>query len=316
MAAALLSVEAELARDYFTLRGYDELARLLDDAVANYQKALDLNKTAFKGGIAAETDVTEAETQLYDAKTRVADNQLRRQQVEHAIAVLIGKSPSLFTLKRKALPTVPAPPRPGVPAMLLVRRPDVAAAARQVEAANAEIGVARAAYFPDLTLNGAVGYGSRALNLIAEAPSLLWTIGADLLTPIFSGGRLEAQVKQAHGRYAETAAHYRATVLTAVQNVEDALTATRQLEIESHTQAVATTAARRTVELIRDRYSGGESTYLDVVVAQNTALQAEISAINIHTQQLLADTDLIRALGGGWTGVTPHRPGKKPPAHR
>jgi NodT family efflux transporter outer membrane factor (OMF) lipoprotein len=303
VAAARLTIEAELARDYFTLRGFDELGRLLAQTVANYQKAYDVNKEGFKGGIATEADVTEAETQLYDAKTRAADNRLHREQTEHAIAVLIGESPSLFGLKQKKLPAfVPAPPNPGVPAMLLVRRPDVAAAARQVEAANAEIGVARAAFFPDLTLNASAGYQSRALPLLVSAPSLIWTIGADLLTPIFEGGRLEAQVKQAHGKYAETAARYRGTVLAAVQSAEDALTATKELEIEGRTQATATAAAEKTLELITDRYKGGESTYLDVVVAQNTALQAEIGSINVHTQRLLTDTDLIRALGGGWTG--------------
>ncbi len=305
LAAAQLSIEAEVAHDYFTLRSFDDLAILLDETVANYQKAYDLNRDAFKGGIASEADVTEAETQLYDAKTRAADNRLHRQQTEHAIAVLIGESPSLFSLKRKkSIALVPAPPAPGVPAMLLVRRPDVASAAREVEAANASIGVARAAFFPDLTLNTAGGYGSAAVPLLLKAPSLFWTLGADLLTPIFTGGRLEAQVRQAHGKYAETASHYRGTVLTAIQNVEDALVANKQLALESGTQAIATAAAEKTVELMRVRYKGGETTYLDVVVAQNAALQAEIDRINIHTQRLLSDTDLIRALGGGWTNGT------------
>lgn len=306
VAAGQLSVEAEVAHDYFTLRSFDDLAILLDETVANYQKAYDLNTDAFKGGIASEADVTEAETQLYDAKTRAADNRLHRQQVEHAIAVLVGKSPSLFSLRqRKSTVYVPAPPAPGVPAALLVRRPDVAAAARDVEAANASIGVARAAFFPNLNLSAAGGYGSQALPPLFSAPSLFWTLGADLLTPIFTGGKLEAQVKQAHGRYAETAAHYQGVVLAAVQGVEDALVATKQLAVESNTQAIAKTAAEKTVELMKIRYKGGETSYLDVVVAQNAALQAEIDSINIHTQRLLSDTDLIRALGGGWADGTP-----------
>jgi NodT family efflux transporter outer membrane factor (OMF) lipoprotein len=300
VATAALSIRAELARQYFTLRGYDDMQRLLDETVASYKKAYDLTVHRHKGGIATESDVTQAESQLDDAKTRAADTHMKRAQTEHAIAVLAGELPSSFSLPDKKTESTLPLVGPGLPATLLQRRPDVASAEREMEAANAEIGVARAAWFPDLNLTGTGGFESAAARTLFEAPSLLWAFGAAAAMPLFDGGRIEGLTRQARARYDETVAGYRQTVLTSYQEVEDSLVALHQLEIESETQQAAAAAADRTLAQIRKRYEGGVENYLDVVVAQNTALAAEIQVINIHTEHMIVTVDLIKALGGGW----------------
>lgn len=305
LATASLSVHAAMAKTYFMLRGYDDIQRLLDKTVAEYEKALRLTQNRHKGGVATLSDVTQAETQLEDAKTRAADTHRLRQQAEHAIAVLAGTPPSGFglpdTTPVSALPAF----SPDLPSTLLERRPDVASAERQMEAANADIGVARAAYFPDLTLVGSGGYESDALHSLFDAPSLFWSFGAAVTTPLFDAGRAAGLTHEARAQYDESVAVYRQSVLTAFQEVEDALSALHQLEIENRTQTAATKAAQQTLQQIRDRYAGGVANYLDVVVAENTALDAEVQLINIHTSRMIATVDLVQALGGGWQDAPP-----------
>ncbi|MDE1152527.1 MAG: efflux transporter outer membrane subunit [Micavibrio sp.] len=295
-----LSIRSELAQQYFMLRGYDEMQRLLDETVISYDKALQLTQNRHAGGVATESDVTQAETQLNNAKTRAADTQLKRAQTEHGIAVLVGELPSNFSLPRTAVDSTLPEVTAGLPSTLLQRRPDVSAAVRRMEAANAEIGVAKAAYFPDLTLSAAGGFEGGAMKSLFEAPSLLWAFGAAATMPLFDGGKISGLTKQARARYDQNVASYRQTVLVSYQEVEDALAAIRQLAQESDTQQQAATAAEKTLDQIKKRYAGGVTNYLDVVVAQNTALDAEIQSINIHTERMIATVNLMKAFGGGW----------------
>lgn len=303
LTAVQLSLQAELATDYFTLRGDDTSQQILDETVKDYQKALELTEDRHAGGAATESDVDQAQTQFENAKTMAEDMRLQRAQLEHAIAVLTGAPPENFSLPVATLTEQQAEEKlilidPGIPSTLLQRRPDIAEAERLVAAANADIGVARAAYFPDFTLSGAVGYESTALSNLLKTPSLFWSIGPDVATPLFDGGLIAAMSDEARAVYDETVANYRQTVLAAYQDVEDNLAAIRQLNKEQNSQAAATAAAERALTQAQDRYTGGIATYLDVVVAQNTALQAELASVNIRVRQLNAHVQLIRALGG------------------
>jgi len=314
VATAELSIRAELATQYFMLRGYDEMQKLLDETVISYDKALQLTQNRHAGGVATESDVTQAETQLNNAKTRAADTQLKRAQTEHAIAVLVGELPSNFSLPRGPVDTALPDATAALPATLLQRRPDVAGAVRRMEAANAEIGVAKAAYFPDLTLSASGGFETGAIHSLLEAPSMLWAFGAAATMPLFDGGKIAGLTQQARARYDQTVASYRQTVLVSYQEVEDALASLRQLAQENETQQQATTAAEKTLDQIRKRYAGGVTNYLDVVVAQNTALDAEIQSINIHTERMIATVSLMKAFGGGWVSdaaQTPSTPAGK-----
>ena len=306
LAAVNLSLQAELATDYFMLRGDDTSQKILDETVTAYQKALELTQNRHNGGAATEADVDQAETQLQNAKTLAEDMRLKRAELEHAIAVLTGTMPENFTLSAAAMDEQESQSKvilidPGLPSNLLERRPDIAEAERLVAAANADIGVARAAYFPDFTLTGAVGYESAVMNNLFKSPSLLWSVGPSVSIPLFEGGRIAALSDQARAAYEETAANYRQTVLSAYQEVEDNLAAIRQLDKEHDSQAVATAAAERALTQAKNRYTGGIATYLEVVVAQNTALQAGLSSVDIRTRQLNAQVALIKSLGGGWT---------------
>jgi NodT family efflux transporter outer membrane factor (OMF) lipoprotein len=303
-AAAELSVRAELATDYFMLRGDDASQRVLDETVVAYSKALDLTRNRFKGGVAAEADLDQAETQYQNARTQDADMHMKRQQLEHAIAVLIGEPPALFSLPTLALDDLKAPAvSPGLPSTLLQRRPDIAAAQRRVQAANAQIGVARAAWFPDFSLSASYGFESvKASNLLTSA-SRIWSFGPSMTLPIFEAGRISGLNDQARAQYDESVATYRKTVLTAYQDVEDSLVALRQLDQENESQTAATKAAERALKQAQDRYTGGIITYLDVVVLQNTELQARLSSIDITTREMTQSVQLVKALGGGW-GVT------------
>lgn len=300
VATAELSIRAELAHQYFMLRGYDEMQELLDKTVVDYQKALELTSNRHAGGIAMESDVTQAEAELEDAKTKAADTHMKRQQAEHAIAALLGELPSSFSLAPKKVDITFPQINPGMPATLLQRRPDVASAELQMEAANAEIGVARAAWFPDLVLTGGAGFESDALKTLFEAPSLLWSFGASATMPLFDGGRIEGLTHQARARYDESVAGYRQTVLTAFQEVEDNLVALHQLDSEFKTQTAATDADEKTLQHFKDRYAGGITNYLDVVVAQNAALDAEVQLINIRIAREVTAVGLVKSLGGGW----------------
>ncbi len=312
LAAVDLSLHAELASDYFALRGADAAQRILDETVVMYEKALYLTRQRYKGGAAPVSDVDQAQNQLYTAKTQAADIRLTRAQLEHAIAVLIGKPPAAFSLKA-ALPRVKwVTISPQFPSTLLERRPDIAEAELKVKAANYNIGVARAAFFPEVNLAAAIGFESKSFGNIFKRPSLAWSLGPTVASAllntgsmpfvtqtIFDGGKLIALSKQACAQYVETVANYRQTVLTAFQEVEDSLVALRQLDRENQTQTIATLAAKRALDQAMYRYHGGLTTYLEVVVVQNTALQAQLSSINIHTRRQLASVKLIKALGGG-----------------
>jgi NodT family efflux transporter outer membrane factor (OMF) lipoprotein len=297
-----LSTHAELASDYFTLRSQDTQQDLLDQTVKDYAAALELTQHLYDGGAAALADLDQAKAQLQTALTQAADNRLRRAQTEHALAVLLGESPATFHFDPRPLKLEAAPPAidPGLPSVLLERRPDVAAAERRVAAANAQVGVARAAYFPVFTLTGLAGFESTATSNLLTAPSRTWSVGPQGLLTVFDAGLHRAQSAQAHAAYDEQVADYRNTVLGAYQTVEDNIVALRQLEQESVTQAAAVAATTEALQEAQYRYSGGIATYLEIVVAENAALTARLSAADIQLRRMVASVQLVRALGGGW----------------
>jgi NodT family efflux transporter outer membrane factor (OMF) lipoprotein len=306
VAALDLNLRADLAEDYFALRGLDAQQELLDRTVADYRRALGLNEALYRGGMAANADVLQARAQLESARTAAEDSILQRAQIEHAIATLVGQQASSFKLTPQPLPPNLAPPPIdlGLPSQLLERRPDVAAAERRVAAANALIGVARAAFFPVFSLAGSAGTESYSLANWMLAPSRYWSIGPQGVLPLFDGGLRRAQSASVVAAYDEQVAAYRATVLTAFQEVEDNLAALRQLEQESSSQAAAVAATKGALDQANHRYRSGLVTYLEVVSTENAALAARITAINIDTRRLTASVLLIRALGGDWNRPT------------
>jgi NodT family efflux transporter outer membrane factor (OMF) lipoprotein len=302
-----LGIHAELASDYFTLRGLDAQQELLDRTVADYSKALELTDNLYRGGAAAIADVQQAAAQLELARTQAEDTRLRRSQLEHAMAVLVGKQPAGFHVDPSPLPLGLAPPAvdPGLPSALVERRPDVAAAERRVAAANAAIGVARAAYFPAFSLGGALGRESTATSSWFTAPSRFWSVGPQGLLTLIDGGLHRAQSAAARAAYDEQVANYRSTVLGAFQEVEDELAALRQLERESASQAAAVAATQGALDQANFRYKGGIVTYLEVVATENAALTARLAAVDIQTRRIGATILLIRAIGGGWRATDP-----------
>jgi NodT family efflux transporter outer membrane factor (OMF) lipoprotein len=302
LASLDLALHAELAGDYFTLRGLDEEQRFLDRTVADYARALELTQNLYHGGAAAISDVQQAQAQLESAKTQAEDTRLRRAQTEHAIAVLVGQEASSFSLAARNDETpLPAPDvDPGLPSQLLERRPDVAAAERRVAAANAAIGVARAAYFPVITLDGSAGWQSPTTSTLLAAPAQYWSIGPQALLTVFDAGAHAAQSAQAHAAFDEQVANYRSTVLSAFQDVEDNIAALRQLQRESVSQAAAVTATQGALEQANLRYKGGIVTYLEVVSTENAALAARLAAADIEIRRANATVLLVRALGGDW----------------
>ncbi len=297
-----LSTHAELATDYFSLRGADNQQALLDQTVLDYSKALQLEQNLYNGGAAALSDLVQAQAQLETARTQAADVRLQRAQLEHAIAVLIGEPASSFHLDPMPLPTELGPPAidPGLPSALLERRPDIAAAERRVAAANANIGVARAAYFPVFSLSASAGYDSSHSSNWIQAPSNVWSLGPSALLTLFDAGRHASQSAEAHAVYDEQVAGYRGGVLNAYREVEDNIAGLRQLEQESLSQAAAVTATQKALQQATYRYKGGIVTYLEVVTTENAALQAQLSAANIQARRLNAGVQLVKALGGGW----------------
>lgn len=302
LAALDLAAHAQLANDYFMLRGLDAQQQLLDHTVADYAKALALTQDLYHGGAAALSDVQQAQAQLETARTQAEDTRLHRAQTEHAIAVLVGEQASSFSVAPRPLPSDVQPPAvdPGLPSQLLERRPDVAAAERRVAAANANIGVARAAYFPDFSLQAAAGWQSVAQSTWLSAPSRYWSVGPQGLLTVFDFGAHAAQAAEAHAAYDEQVADYRGTVLTAFQDVEDNLAALRQLERESISQAAAVEATQGALDQANYRYKGGIVTYLEVVSTENAALAARLAALGIETQRLTSTVQLVQALGGDW----------------
>ena len=297
-----LSIHAELAADYFTLRSEDTQQELLDQTAKDYTGALELTQNLYDGGAAALSDLDQAKAQLQSALTQSSDMRLRRAQTEHAIAVLLGESASTFHLDPRPLKLdeVPPPIDLGLPSALLERRPDIAAAERRVAAANAQIGVARAAYFPIFSLSGTAGFESSQASNWISAPSLLWAVGPSAVLTVFDAGRHRAQSAQAHAAYDEQVASYRGTVLTAYQDVEDNIAALRQLQEESVSEAAAVAATSGALEQAQYRYKAGIVTYLEVVAAENASLAARLSAADIQVRRMVASVQLVKALGGGW----------------
>lgn len=304
LATLELSLRAELASDYFALRGYDKTQIILEQTVETYGKALTLTQNRYQGGAAAEADVAQAQVQLETAKTQAADIRIKRRQLEHAIAVLIGESASTFTLAPQTQILTPPAINPGLPSQLLERRPDVAAAERRVAAANADIGVARAAYFPVFSLGASGGFESGKFGNWLEAPSRMWSFGPSAALTLFDGGKRHALSDEAHAAYDEAVADYRQSVLVAYQEVEDSLTALHELSQEGQTQDAALAAAQHALTQANFRYKGGIASYLDVVVAQNAALQAQLAATDITTRRMTTSISLVKALGGGWAAHT------------
>ena len=301
-----LSERAELAADYFEMRGLDSQKDLLDNTVVSYQEYLKLTQIRFKGGVATEADVAEAQTQLETTRAQDIDVGVARAQYEHAIATLIGVSASTFSLPAMPLGTqIPQVPV-GVPSQLLERRPDIATAERQVDAANAQIGIALAAYYPNVSLTGSGGMLSGNAGTWIQGPSEMWSLGASAVELLFDAGRRHALTQQARDAYEEQVANYRQSVLNAFQEVEDNLAALRILDQESGVQAAAVAAAQRSLMISTNRYKGGVTTYLEVLTAQTVQLSNERTQADIATRQFVASVQLIRALGGGWdTGQLP-----------
>ncbi len=300
-----LSAYATLAQDYFQLRSLDAQRRLLDDTVANYEKSLRLTQNQYRAGVASQADLAQADMQLKTTRAQAVDVGVQRAQLEHAIALLIGKPPSTFTLAPSPLPlaTVPPPIPVGVPSALLERRPDIAAAERQVAAANAQIGVAKSAYFPSLTLSASGGYQGANLMPWLAAPSQFWSIGPALAETLFDGGARRAQTAAAVAAYDANVAAYRQTVLNGLQEVEDNLAALRILEQEARLQDQAVKAAQRSVRLTTNQYQAGVVSYLNVITVETAALNDELAVVNILNRRLAASVLLIKALGGGWNAT-------------
>jgi len=295
-----LSIRAELASDYFQLRGIDAQLELLETSIAAYEKALQLTINRHDQGVVSGVDVAQAQTQLESTRAQATELKISRAQLEHAIAVLIGKPPQDFSLERAPLAGAPPTIPEVVASELLERRPDIAGDERRVAAANAQIGVAQAAYFPTVSLTASGGYiGSQIAHLIS-LPNRFWSIGASLLETLFAGGKRRAAVEQARASYDVTVAVYRQGVLNAFQEVEDNLTAMSLLGEEAEQQGAAADAARRSLSIAENRYQGGITTYLEVVTAQTTALAAERALVNLQTRQMTTSVTLIKALGGGW----------------
>jgi NodT family efflux transporter outer membrane factor (OMF) lipoprotein len=301
-----LSVRAELAADYFELRGLDSQKVLLDNTVASYEDYLKLTQVRFKGGVVTESDVALAQTQLESTRAQDIDVGIARAQYEHAIATLIGTPASTFSLPAMPLgqqiPQIPV----GVPSQLLERRPDISASERQADAANAQIGIAVAAYYPNVALTGTGGFGSGNPGTLIQGPSEMWSLGASAVELLFDAGRRHAITQQARDAYEQQVANYRQTVLAAFQDVEYNLAAIRILDQESVQQNLAVEASERSLNISTNRYKGGVTTYLEVLTAQTAQLSNERTQADIATRQFVASVQLIRALGGGWdTGQLP-----------
>jgi NodT family efflux transporter outer membrane factor (OMF) lipoprotein len=298
---AQLSVQSELAMDYFELRADDAQAKLLEDTVSDYREALRITTNRFEGGVSNEADVFQAKTQLQAAIVQLQDIQVQRAQYEHAIAVLIGQPPNSFSLAAKPLDSQPPVIPAGLPSQLLERRPDIAAAERRTAEANQQVGIARAAYFPNVGLSAAAGFESGSLTSLFNASNFIYAVGPTLNYNIFDAGLRSNTSAQARALFQERSADYRQTVLTAFQQVEDNLAALRILQTEAETQHQATVAAQGAQTIFNNRYVGGLDTYLQVVTAQNTSLLNERNDIDIMRRRMDASVLLVKALGGGWS---------------
>ena len=300
LASARLSAQATLATDYLELRIADELKRLLDEATTAYAKSLKITQNQYASGVAAPSDVAQAETQLKTTQAQAINVGVQRTQLEHAIAVLIGKPPSEFAIAPVKMTLVAPVTPPGLPSTLLERRPDIAAAERRVAAANAQIGIAQAAYYPDLTLGGSLTYAATSFAGLFGTANRVWSLGPQVSQSIFNGGLTGAQVDEARASWDQSTATYRQTVLTAFQQVEDNLSTLRILETQAVVQADAVSSAQRAERLILNQYQAGTVAYTSVVTAQTAALSNEQTALSVLESRLNASVALIQALGGGW----------------
>ena len=303
LANVQLSLQAELAMDYFQLRGLDSQKQLLDSTVDSYQKALELTESRFKGGIASAVDVAQAQTQLETTRAQDQDVEVQRAAFEHAIAVLIGKPPAQFSQPASPLSAPPPAIPPGLPSELLERRPDIAAAERRMQEANAQIGVAKAAYFPVFSITGGGGFETAAIGTLLNGPSGFWSLAGSAAELIIDGGQRRGVSEQARSAYRQSVDNYRQTTLSAFQEVEDNLAALRVLQQEAKTQEGAVAAAQHSLDLSNTRYKGGVANYLEVTTAQSAALGDEVTAVDILTRRVVASVLLIKALGGGWNAA-------------
>ena len=297
---ARLLYQAELAADYFQIEGLDATQLLLDTTVKSYERYVQLTQDRFDGGVASQGDVALAQTQLETARAQLVDLGVQRAQFEHAIAVLAGKPPSDLSIP--AAPNQLPPPifLVGIPSALLERRPDVAAAERQVAAANEQIGIAKAALYPSLSLGASAGLQSTAIGDLLTWPSRFWSVGPQLAETLFDAGKRRAQVKVTEAGYDATVANYRQTVLTAFEQVEDSLAQLRILAQEAEIVDRAVKSAEQSLQISTDQYRGGLTNYLQVITAQTSTLQNQRSAVDILTRRMVASVSLIQALGGGW----------------
>jgi len=301
LASAQLSLAAQLASDYIALRGLDAELELLRQSIVSYQRAAQVAHLRTEGAIASGLDLARAISQLRSAQAQETDIKLQREQLQHAIAVLIGANPSSFSIPSMTELTLTTPQiPPGIPSQLLERRPDIASAERQMAAANASIGVSRAAFYPNVTFNLAGGFEDSGFNLLS-LPNDLWTLGAGAALPLFEGGLRRAELQRSWSRYAQTRDNYRATVLAAFQEVEDGLSQTQRLAAETVQQREASDQADLALSISTKLYQEGLDNFLSVSVAQVQALGTRTVEIQIRTRQIQAAVVLIRALGGGWS---------------
>jgi NodT family efflux transporter outer membrane factor (OMF) lipoprotein len=297
---ARLLYQAELAGDYFQIQGFDASQQLLDATVKSYERNVQLTQDRFDGGVASQGDVALAQTQLETARVELADLGVGRAQFEHAVAVLTGKPPSDLSI-----PTAPnqAPPPVssiGIPSTLLERRPDIAAAERQVAAANEQIGIAKAALYPSLAISAGAGSQTTVIGDLLTWPSRFWSVGPQLAETLFDAGKRRAQVKVTQAAYDATVANYRQTVLTAFQQVEDSLAQLRILSEEGVIADRAVKSAQQSLDISTAQYTGGIANYLQVITAQTSLLQNQRSVVDILMRRMAASVSLIQALGGGW----------------
>ncbi len=309
LATVNLSMHADLALDYFQARSLDAEEQLLNSTVKQYEQALELNESRFQGGIGSEVEVEQAKTQLQTTRAAAIDVRVLRAQYEHAVAILIGRPPAEFSLAPLPLAAPPPHVPVTVPSDLLERRPDIAAAERRVASANAQIGVAKSAYYPLISLGASGGFESSAITTLINGPSGLWSLGLSAVETVFDGGRRRSVNDQARAAYDYQVAAYREDVLTGFQQVEDSLAAVRILESEAKVQDEAVVAAQRSLDLSVIRYKGGVTSYLEVITAQSAALSDEVTAVNILGRRMANTVLLIQAIGGGWDQSSlPERP--------
>lgn len=302
-ASARLSLEAEVANDYFALRGLDAQDAVYRDSIRYYQVAVQITRMRLQGAISAGLDVSRAEAQLYATQAKETENRAQRDVTEHALAVLVNQTPASFHIEPRPAEVLNFPevrPSAGLPSSLLERRPDIAAAEREMAQANRAIGVSRAAFYPHVTFNAMTGFMDNGFDL-ASLSNSMYQFGAQALLPLFQGGVRRAELQRSWSQYRQMEEDYRSTVLSAFQEVEDGLTNVSRLKVETVQQNDAVKAALRTQTMTMELYTGGLTNYLDVVVAQQAALTARIGLMDVKTRDLQAEVRLIRALGGGWS---------------